>query len=135
MKNIINLKVYTPSKLFLSETINSITIQGREGNFTILPRHVDYITSFGDSIIIYKTLDKKLVYLGVNQGVLVKIGRELELSIFSGEQANSLEELKVKIKDLHDSISSFLNKDKNLNNSLKLMEVLMLEKILKFKTM
>lgn len=135
MKNIINLKVYTPAKLFLSETINSITIQGREGNFTILPRHVDYITSFGDSIIIYKTLDNTLAYLAVNQGVLVKIGRELELSVFSAEQANSLEELKIKIKDLNEKISSFLNQDKNLNNSLKLMEVLMLEKILKFKTM
>ena len=41
--NILDLKVYTPTKLILDEDVKKLKLKGREGNITFLPNHIDYI--------------------------------------------------------------------------------------------
>ena len=53
MEGILNLRIYTPNKLFVDETIKKITVYGNEGCFTILPKHLDYVSSFDDCMLYF----------------------------------------------------------------------------------
>ena len=119
MENILNLRIYTPNKLFIDETITKITVYGKEGCFTILPRHIDYVSSFDDCILYFKKENKDMVFVGVNQGILVKSGREIQVSTFNAVNGgSSLEELKniLKINIYKDKI------DNKIRNSLHNIE-------------
>lgn len=119
MEGILNLRIYTPNKLFVDETITKLTVYGNEGSFTILPKHIDYVSSFDDCMLYFTKIDGETIFMGANQGILVKSGREIQISTFNIiNGGNSLEELKDKLKfinkeDLKNKIKDYL---KMLNN-------------------
>lgn len=119
MKDILNLRIYTPDKLFIDETITKVVVYGNEGCFTILPRHIDYVSSFDDCVLYFEKENKDVVFVGVNQGILVKSGREIQVSTFNAiNGGSSLKELKdiLKINIYKDKI------DKKIKDSLKNIE-------------
>ena len=118
MESILNLRIYTPDRLFIDETITKITVYGKEGCFTILPKHIDYISSFDDCILYFEKENKDIVFVGVNQGVLVKSGREIQISTFNAiNGGSSLDELKNILR-----INIYRDFDKKFKNSLKNIE-------------
>jgi hypothetical protein len=58
MNKILNLRIYTPNQLFLEEVITKISVYGKEGFYTILPNHIDYISSFDDGVLVFEKEDK-----------------------------------------------------------------------------
>ena len=99
MDSILNLRIYTPNKLIIDETIKKLTVYGNEGSFTILPKHIDYVSSFDDCMLYFTKNDGQVVFVGVNQGILVKSGREIQISTFNAVNGgNSLQELKDKLR-------------------------------------
>ena len=118
MESILNLRIYTPDRLFIDETITKITVYGKEGCFTILPKHIDYISSFDDCILYFEKENKDIVFVGVNQGILVKSGREIQISTFNAVNGgSSLDELKNILR-----INIYRDFDKKFKNSLKNIE-------------
>ena len=83
MNKILNLRIYTPSQLFLEEVITKISIYGKEGFYTILPNHIDYVSSFDDGVLVFEKEDKSRIFVGINQGILIKCGREIQISTFN----------------------------------------------------
>lgn len=130
-----NLKVYTPNKLIISEIITKLRVDGKEGSFTILPAHIDYITSFDNSIISFINIENKQLFLATNQGILTKVGKNVQISVFNIEMSNTLDELKSIIKTKRDNFQKDMEIEKNINNNLKSIEFAMFNKILKFKRM
>ena len=126
MEGILNLRIYTPNKLFVDETIKKITVYGNEGCFTILPKHLDYVSSFDDCMLYFTKTNNERVFIGANQGVLVKSGREIQISTFNAVNGgNSIEELKTKLlsaintKDVKHKIKNSLeNIRKDLFNDI-----------------
>lgn len=118
MDSILNLRIYTPDKLFIDETITKITVYGKEGCFTILPKHIDYVSSFDDCILYFEKENKDVVFIGVNQGILVKSGREIQISTFNAiNGGSSLDELKNILR-----INIYRDFDKKFKNSLNNIE-------------
>lgn len=118
MDSILNLRIYTPDKLFIDETITKITVYGKEGCFTILPKHIDYVSSFDDCILYFEKENKDVVFIGVNQGILVKSGREIQISTFNAiNGGSSLDELKNILR-----INIYKDFDKKFKNSLNNIE-------------
>lgn len=133
MSSILNLRIYTPEKLILEEEILKITLNGNEGSFTILPKHVDYISSFSDCIITYIDKNSGVNFLAVNQGVMTKIGRNIEISTFHVILGNSLQELKDRTNEILSKSNELINKEKEINKNLKQMEFTIFKKMLEFK--
>lgn len=124
MNKILNLRIYTPSQLFLEEVIKKVSVYGKEGFYTILPNHIDYISSFDDGIIIFEKQDSSKIFIGVNQGVLIKTGREIQISTFSAVYGGtSLDELKNVLKTLIEKEEELMNLDKKLKVSLRNIEI------------
>ena len=133
MKEFLNLKVYVPDRLFLEETILKVKLIGKEGSFTILPKHLDYISSFNDGVLMYLDLENNKRYLAINQGILVKVGREVKLSLFHAIEGSDLNKLKENVKELALKSDELINKDKQLKTSLKNIEFFIFEKLMRLK--
>ena len=54
-----NLKIITPLEVFNLENVSKIHAEGLEGNFTILPKHADYVSSITTSIFSFEQNGQK----------------------------------------------------------------------------
>ncbi|MBN2369267.1 MAG: F0F1 ATP synthase subunit epsilon [Vicinamibacteria bacterium] len=77
-----NLKVLLPFQVFAEETgVSRIVAETREGSFGLLPRRLDCAAALTPGILIYETEVEGEVYLAVDEGVLVKTGPNVLVSV------------------------------------------------------
>ena len=79
---LINLKVLLPFQVFAEKTgVSRIVAETREGSFGILPRRLDCVAALVPGILIYETEAEGEVYVAVDEGVLVKTGSHVLVSV------------------------------------------------------
>jgi len=77
-----NLKVLLPFQIFAEKTgVLRIVAETREGSFGLLPRRLDCVAALTPGILIYETQAEGEVCLAVDEGVLVKTGHEVLVSV------------------------------------------------------
>lgn len=77
-----NLKVLMPFQVFAEKTgVSRIVAETRDGSFGILPRRLDCVAALVPGILIYETEAEGEVYVAVDEGVLVKSGSEVLISV------------------------------------------------------
>ncbi len=105
------LKILAPSETVAHEEATKITGEAANGSFTLLPRHVDFVTALVPGILIYADTDGVEHFVAVNHGVLVKKGNEVLVSCanaFSGPDLRSLRDIVTGMEDVseeHDRAS------------------------------
>lgn len=87
------LKILLPAKVLLEEEVEKITAEAENGFFTILPRHVDFVSALVPSIFTYVASGGSEQYLALDEGILVKQGDFLYVSAARAVQGESLEAL------------------------------------------
>jgi F-type H+-transporting ATPase subunit epsilon len=93
-----NLKVLLPSRIFLNlERVSRIVAETREGSFGLLPHRLDCVAALVPGILEY-TLGDQTAYLAVDQGVLVKSGADVMVSVRQAIQGTTLSELHETVK-------------------------------------
>lgn len=76
------LQILLPFAVFLDRTdVVRVVAEGRSGSFGILPRRRDGVAALPPGILIVETLDEGERYVAVDEGVLVKTGREVRVSV------------------------------------------------------
>lgn len=85
-----NLKVWAPAELVLNEEVAKVKAEAETGWFCVLPRHVDFVTALMPGILIYQTQAGQDGYLAVDEGVLVKCGSEVSVSVRDAARGESL---------------------------------------------
>jgi F-type H+-transporting ATPase subunit epsilon len=73
------LEVVTPGRPLLDQATPRVRAEGPQGSFTLLPRHVDLVTSLVPGLVIYE-VDGEERMLAVDGGVLVKRGRSVRVA-------------------------------------------------------
>lgn len=91
------LKIILPYRTILDKNVEKITAPGSNGDFQILPRHIDGTWTLRAGILTITT-DKDLYY-AINQGVVVKQGDLVYLSTFQAIAGKSLRELSKTVED------------------------------------
>jgi F-type H+-transporting ATPase subunit epsilon len=77
-----NLKVLLPFQVFAEKTgVSRIVAETGEGSFGILPRRLDCVAALVPGILVYETEAEGEVYVAVDEGVLVKIGSNVLVSV------------------------------------------------------
>lgn len=87
-----NLKILLPGEKLLEERADRIRAAGEEGEFGILPRHIDYATVLVPGILVYERKDSEH-FVAVREGVLVKSGDEVTVTVrdaVAGEDLGTL---------------------------------------------
>lgn len=77
-----NLKILLPFKIFAEKTgVSRIVAESREGSFGLLPHRLDCVAALTPGILIYETDGEGEVYVAVDEGVLVKTGPNVLVSV------------------------------------------------------
>jgi len=76
------LKILLPFQIFADKTdVLRIVAETREGSFGLLPYRLDCVAALVPGILIYQTQSNGEVLLAVDEGVLVKTGSEVLVSV------------------------------------------------------
>jgi len=77
-----HLKVLLPFGIFADKTgVSRIVAQTREGSVGLLPHRLDCVAALAPGILVYETEAQGEVYVAVDEGVLVKTGRDVLVSV------------------------------------------------------
>ncbi len=87
------LKILLPAQVLMEETVSKITAEAINGSFTLLPKHIDFVTSLIPSIFSFFTESGEEQFMAVDGGILVKKGDEVFLSTARAVQGSDMEEL------------------------------------------
>jgi len=88
------LKVWVPTEVFCDEEVTKVKAEAENGWFTILPRHIDFVTALVPGILSYESPDKQTQLLAIDYGILVKCGREVSVSTRNAVRGTDLGVLK-----------------------------------------
>jgi F-type H+-transporting ATPase subunit epsilon len=95
----INLKVLLPFQIFVEKTdVKRIVARTAQGSFGILPHRLDCAAAVAPGILTYETDAEGEVYLAVDQGVLVKAGSEVFVSVRNAIGGADLDQLHEAVK-------------------------------------
>ena len=79
---LMNLKVLLPFRVFAEKTgVTRIVAETREGSFGLLPHRLDCVAALVPGILIYQAESGGEVFVAVDEGVLVKTGLDVLVSV------------------------------------------------------
>ncbi len=130
MSNTIDLKIYSPIEILLDEEVQKLTFQGKEGYLTILPNHIDYVSSFESNIMSYIDRHNNQRFIALNNGILVKYSNKVRLTAYKAIIGNSLKDLKTKINEVVEKENDI---EKEINKNLKQLEYYMFNNLVNMK--
>jgi F-type H+-transporting ATPase subunit epsilon len=77
-----NLKVLLPFQIFADKTgVGRIVVETHESSFGLLPQRLDCVAALSPGILIYETDSEGEAYLAIDEGVLVKTGPNVLVSV------------------------------------------------------
>jgi F-type H+-transporting ATPase subunit epsilon len=92
---LMNLKILLPFQIFAEKTgVLRIVAETREGSFGLLPHRLDCVAALEPGIFIYETEAEGEVYVAVDEGVLIKAGQEVLVSVRNAIAGTDLSRLR-----------------------------------------
>ena len=80
--SLMHLKVLLPFQVFTEQTgVTRIVAETREGSFGLLPHRLDCVAALVPGILIYQAESGSEVLVAVDEGVLVKTGADVLVSV------------------------------------------------------
>ncbi len=124
------LIVCTPLGEVLNKEISKIKLDFLNGGHTFLPKHVDFASVLKPSIAIYTDETGNKKYIACHNGIAVKKGKSITLSVRQAVLGDTLDELKNTI--LHE-FKKADEQRKELNTAMARLEIGMLRGFKKLK--
>jgi len=102
------LKILLPFQVFAVKTdVLRVVAETRDGSFGLLPHRLDCVASLVPGILTYETAAEGEVFVAVDEGVLVKNGAEVLVSVRRALGGSDLGQLRASVE------SEFLTLDEN----------------------
>jgi F-type H+-transporting ATPase subunit epsilon len=77
-----NLKILLPFQIFAEKSgVSRIVAETREGSFGLLPHRLDCVAAMAPGILTYETESDGEVFVAVDEGVLIKTGPDVLVSV------------------------------------------------------
>ena len=98
------LRVLLPFRVFADTTgVSHIVAETHEGSFGMLPRRRDCVAALVPGILTYQSEADGEVFIAVDEGVLVKIGDEVRVSVRRAARGTDLDTLRDAVR--HDYLA------------------------------
>ncbi|MBF2016681.1 MAG: F0F1 ATP synthase subunit epsilon [Rivularia sp. T60_A2020_040] len=88
------LKVLLPTEVLIDEAASKITAEAENGSFCLLPNHVDFVAGLVPGLLFFESEQGEELFLAVDEGILVKCGSEVLVSVRNAVRGTDLETLK-----------------------------------------
>lgn len=96
---LMHLKVLLPFGIFAEKSgVSRIVAETREGSFGLLPSRLDCVAALAPGILTYESEAEGEVYVAVDQGVLVKTGLDVLVSVRNAIGGTDLGQLHEAVK-------------------------------------
>lgn len=103
---LMNLRVLLPFRIFAEKTgVSRVVAETREGSFGLLPQRLDCVAALAPGILIYEDGAEGEVYVAVDEGVLIKTGPDVIVSVRNAIAGTDLRRLREAVE------REFLNLD------------------------
>jgi F-type H+-transporting ATPase subunit epsilon len=90
-----NLKIILPFQIFAEKkSVSRIVAEALEGSFGLLPQRLDCVMALEPGILIYETEAEGEVYVAVDEGVLIKTGQQVLVSVRNAIVGTNLSQLR-----------------------------------------
>ena len=94
-----NLKILLPFQIFVEKTgVSRIVAETSDGAYGLLPHRLDCVAALAPGILTYETKEDGAVYLAVDEGVLVKTGADVLVSVRHAIGGTDLSQLHEAVK-------------------------------------
>ncbi len=94
-----NLKILLPFQIFVEKTgVSRIVAETREGAFGLLPHRLDCVAALTPGILVYETDAAGEVFIAVDEGVLVKAGADVLVSVRRAIAGTNLGQLRAAVE-------------------------------------
>ena len=127
---LMNLKVFLPFRIFAEKTgVSRIVAETREGSFGLLPRRLDCVAALAPGILICENEGEAEMYLAVDEGVLVKTGLDVFVSVRNAIGGTDLGQLREAVE------REFLNlneREQNVRSVMARMESGLIRRLVEF---
>ena len=91
------LEIFTPTALVVDVAATKVVAEGAEGFFALLPRHIDLAASLPPGLFVYVTAEGEERFLGIDEGVLIKRGAEVRVSVLGAFESADLTSLRTQV--------------------------------------
>lgn len=94
------LRILLPSRVLLDREVEKVTAEAANGSFGMLPRHVDFVTSLEAGLVGFVPAEESAddaeqeIFVGVDQGILVKHGSRVQVSVRDATRPGRLGEVR-----------------------------------------
>jgi F-type H+-transporting ATPase subunit epsilon len=90
-----NLKVLLPFQVFADKTgVSRVVAETLEGSFGLLPHRLDCAAALAPGILTYETEADGEVFVAVDEGVLIKTGKDVFVSVRRALEGKDLGQLR-----------------------------------------
>jgi len=94
-----NLKVLLPFKIFAEKTgVSRIVAETRAGSFGLLPHRLDCVAALAPGILVFETEAEGEVCIAVDEGILVKTGTDVLISVRNAIGGGDLGQLRERVQ-------------------------------------
>ena len=94
-----SLKVLLPFQVFAEKPgVSRIVAETREGSFGLLPHRLDCVAALAPGILTYETDTDGEVFVAVDEGVLVKAGLDVLVSVRRAQSGTDLSQLRAAVE-------------------------------------
>ena len=130
-QQLINLKVFLPFRVFaVVKNVSRVVVETNEGSYGLLPQRLDCVLALVPGIFTYETEEGGMHYLAVDEGLLVKAGTQVLMSVRNAFGGTDLGKL-------HETVEKeFMNLDeseKNVRSVMAKMESGFIHSLEKFR--
>jgi F-type H+-transporting ATPase subunit epsilon len=91
----VRLKIALPTRLLYDGHVRKVSGEAADGSFTLLPRHIDFVTALVPGILFFDTAGEEgeEIFFAVDEGILVKCGPDVLVSTRNAVRSADLESL------------------------------------------
>ena len=93
------LKVLLPTEILIDEQVTKIVAEAENGHFCLLPHHIDFLAALVPGILSFTSNSTAETFLAVDEGILVKCGVEVLVSVRNAVQGTDLATLKQTVEE------------------------------------
>ena len=126
-----NLKVLLPFKIFTEKAaVLRLSAETRDGSFGLLPHRLDCVAALVPGILSYETESDGEIFIAVDEGVLVKTGDEVLVSVRRALAGNDLGQLRTAIEKTYLQLD---DEARNVRTVMAKLETGFLQRFASFK--
>ena len=84
------LKIMTPTQIVVNQETAKVIAEAENGSFCLLPRHIDFVAALVPGILSFFDSEGTEEFAAVDEGVLIKAGREVLVSTRNAVRSKEL---------------------------------------------